>query len=340
MKLYNGRNIVLSFIRKRVTYANMAMTFALVFAMAGGAYALNGNGSRPGGSHATAQTAKKKSKPKVLRGPRGAKGETGPPGTVGPVGPVGPAGPAGSAGKGEKGETGPEGKAGKDGTNGKGIVTGTESTATANCSGLGGFWAEVEGSGSKVYACNGAAGSSGVPIHLPKTLASGDSLTGMWATGSQGEVVKNVSVIPQTEEIETEVEGVKKKFKVVTGVSAPSEGTTPVSNVTISFPIPLETGKKPKVAVQYEKGAFGYLLETGKVSVLSPASEPTWSEVCGGTFEKPTAAAGYLCVYMNEGEDTLEDSLVEEGHEVGARIPFKLSGFNPHLTGSWAVTAE
>ena len=360
MKLYKGnkgRNM-LSFIRRRVTYANVAMTLALVFAMTGGAYALNGNGSSVGGAHATAQIAKKKSKPKVQRGPRGPKGETGKTGPAGPVGPVGPAGltgavgavgPAGLTGAvgpvGPAGPTGPAGPVGPagtgtPGTNGVSVTSKEQATGTLGPCKAGGSEFK-SASPTPTYACNGEGGSGGVPIHLPKTLASGDSLTGMWATGSQGEVSKGVTVTPQTEEIETEVKGVKKTLTVVTSVGEVQEGSKPVSNVAISFPIPFEAGKTPKVAVQLEKGAeLAYLLETGKFGVLSNTSTPSWSEACSGTFEKPTAAKGYLCVYVNEGQASLQASLIEEGHEFGARIPFVLNASTPHADGSWAVTAE
>lgn len=336
MKHDKGRNLMFSFIKKRVTYANAAATLALVFAMTGGAYALNGGGASLGGAHSTAQTAKKKkSKAKVLRGPRGAKGETGPTGPAGPAGAVGltgavgPVGPAGAAGP-----AGPAGKDGTNGSNGENVNITELLPGNAECEEGGAEFANKTGT---AFACNGAGGSGG---GLPETLPSGESLTGMWATGSQGEAIKNVTVTPQTEEIETEVEGVKKKFTVVTGVSELNEGTVPVSNVAISFPIPL--AKSPKVVVQFQKGTeVGYLLEAGKVGFVSSGSTPSWSEVCGGgTFEKPTAAGGYLCVYVNEGTSSVEASLVEEGHEFGARIPFKLTNSSPHDTGSWAVTAE
>jgi hypothetical protein len=93
-----------SMIRKRFTYANVAVTLALVFAMSGGAYAA--------GHYLITST--KQISPKVLsalKGRSGANGETGPAGSAGPAGPTGSAGPAGV--KGETGPVGPEGPAGK-----------------------------------------------------------------------------------------------------------------------------------------------------------------------------------------------------------------------------------
>jgi hypothetical protein len=100
----NGRNHrMFSMIRKRATYANVAMTLALVFAMSGGAYAA--------GKYLITST--KQISPKVLKS---LVGKTGPAGANGTQGPAGPAGPAGAAG--EKGAAGKEGLAGKEGKEG------------------------------------------------------------------------------------------------------------------------------------------------------------------------------------------------------------------------------
>jgi hypothetical protein len=101
-----------SFVRRRVTYANLAMTLALVLAMSGGAFAAG----------KFLITSTKQISPKVLKslqgkaGPAGAGGAQGPVGPQGPAGPQGPVGVAGAPGaKGETGVDGKEGKAGKDG---------------------------------------------------------------------------------------------------------------------------------------------------------------------------------------------------------------------------------
>ena len=107
---------MLSFFRKRATYANVAMTVALVFAMSGGAFAA--------GKYLITST--KQISPKVLKslhgadgkngaaGPAGPAGATGPQGAQGATGPQGPAGAAGTTG--EPGAEGKEGKAGKNGS--------------------------------------------------------------------------------------------------------------------------------------------------------------------------------------------------------------------------------
>jgi hypothetical protein len=105
-------------IRKRLTYANVVATFALVFAMSGGAYAAG----------KFLITSTKQIKPSVLaslKGKAGSAGVAGAAGAQGPAGAVGPQGPAGANGKdggpgteGKQGPEGKEGKAGKDGTTG------------------------------------------------------------------------------------------------------------------------------------------------------------------------------------------------------------------------------
>ena len=86
--------------RKRITYANVAATLALVFAMSGGAFAAK---------HYLLSSTKQIS-PKVLKALKGKTGKTG------ATGPAGLAGKEGSPGKeGKEGKQGTEGKEGKEG---------------------------------------------------------------------------------------------------------------------------------------------------------------------------------------------------------------------------------
>src|ERR1700679_3432209 len=94
-------------IRRRLTWANVAMTLALVFAMSGGAYAA--------GKYIITST--KQISPKVLASLKGAKGKPGPAGPQGPAGAQGAQGAGGAQGpvgaQGSPGTAGGEGKAGE-----------------------------------------------------------------------------------------------------------------------------------------------------------------------------------------------------------------------------------
>jgi Collagen triple helix repeat (20 copies) len=107
---------MLSAIRRRMTYANVAATLALVFAMSGGAYAAS----------RYVITSTKQISPKVLKALKGNAGANGAQGSAGSVGASGPAGPAGP--QGPAGQTGKEGPPGKNGENGKDGTTGFTET--------------------------------------------------------------------------------------------------------------------------------------------------------------------------------------------------------------------
>ena len=144
---------------------------ALVAALTGGAIAATGGSD---GSKAAASAAKGKPGPKGPRGPRGKTGAQGP---------AGPQGPAGSAGA--KGETGAPGADGNPGAAGKSVVTttfeGTNEPATEPCEERGGNSIEVEGSGVKRYACNGADGAKGSPWTAGGTLPTNATESGTWS---------------------------------------------------------------------------------------------------------------------------------------------------------------
>ena len=92
-----------SWVRRRVSYANVAMTVALVFAMSGGAYA----------AKRYVITSTKQVSPKVLSALRGKPGAVGPQGPAGPAGAVGPQGHEGT--QGPEGHEGPQGAPGLSG---------------------------------------------------------------------------------------------------------------------------------------------------------------------------------------------------------------------------------
>ena len=169
-------------LRKHITPATVLAFVALVFAITGGAFAATGSGGGAGAKASASVTppavaAKAKAKPKTKAGPRGPAGPKGATGATGPGGAAGPAGPAGAAGaKGENGAAGGPGTAGAPGgpgANGKSVAVAEEKAGGANCKGQGGASLEQEGSGKKVYACNGQTG-------FTETLPQGRTETGTW----------------------------------------------------------------------------------------------------------------------------------------------------------------
>lgn len=380
---------MLSFLRRRVTYANLAMTIALVFAMTGGAFA----------AKRWVITSTKQIKPSVLKQLEGKPGPAGPEGKQGLAGPEGKQGPVGPEGKqGLDGKQGLEGKAGKDGTNGtngKSVIVTEVKTGEAACNQLGGASFETEGSGKLFFACNGVEGKAGLSgksvvaspasseeckaggtkfkvegsvtsEHVcngeggtggafPKTLPSGQSLTGVWATGSQGPALESSKIQAPTEEIEVEVEGVKKKYTIVTGVGQETESTKPISTAAISFP--LEVAPAPTVliedeaipgvvlGIEIENGAEKYYVLNEQFTNVEEA-EKAWKEACPGSFTEPKAASGFLCLYPNgKGrEETLNKlanaaSQMEAAHPFGVLLPFPLTQTERRFAGSWAVTS-
>jgi len=165
---------------KHITYTNVALTMALVFAMTGGAYAAG----------KFVITSTKQIKPSVISalkgkvGPAGAKGATGPAGLTGPAGATGPAGPTGATGAtgliGQTGSTGPAGPTGAAGPVGPSgspwTVGGTlpkEQTET-------GTW--LISAGEK----NNVAAAISFPIQLAKTMGAGTATEGVHYVSSAG----------------------------------------------------------------------------------------------------------------------------------------------------------
>ncbi|HEV7942206.1 MAG TPA: hypothetical protein VGP17_05330 [Solirubrobacteraceae bacterium] len=117
---------MLSFIKRRLTYANVAVTAALVFAMAGGAFAASrqagpiASGAGSKGKAKYVITSKSQISPAVLNALKGAAGATGSEGKPGAAGKEGLAGKNGVNGnEGKQGNEGKEGKEGKQGIPGE-----------------------------------------------------------------------------------------------------------------------------------------------------------------------------------------------------------------------------
>lgn len=154
---------MLSAIRRRMTYANVAVTLALLFAMSGGAYAAS----------RYVVTSTKQIKPSVLKqlqGKAGANGAQGPSGPAGPQGPAGAQGPAGS-----------NGTNGANGANGQSVTSAEFGGSKGKCKAGGSEFKAVSGT---TFACNGEAAGGG---ELPETLPAGRTLKGYWAATGYGE---------------------------------------------------------------------------------------------------------------------------------------------------------
>jgi hypothetical protein len=143
-----------STIRRRFTYANVAMTLALVFAVSGGAYAAS----------RYVITSTKQISPKVLKALRGAAGANGTNGAPGAQGAQGPQGAQGAAGP-----------AGGAGPAGQSVTSKAITTKEAACEKLGG--SEFVSASGKTLACNGKEGS---PWTAGGTLPKGKTEEGAW----------------------------------------------------------------------------------------------------------------------------------------------------------------
>jgi hypothetical protein len=145
-------------IRRRFTYANVAITITLLFAMSGGAYA----------AKRYIITSTKQISPSVLKTLRGAAGKPGTPGATGPAGPQGPGGPQGPAG--EAGKNGTDGTNGTNGSNGTSVVATEEAAGPSSHCTAGG--SKFVTGATTTYACNGG---------FTKTLPSGATERGVWS---------------------------------------------------------------------------------------------------------------------------------------------------------------
>jgi hypothetical protein len=143
---------------KRITYTNVVVTFALVFAMSGGAYA----------AKRYLITSTKQISPSVLKQLKGSAGKAGAPGATGPQGAQGLPGA-----QGPQGTPGTEGKDGTEGKAGVSVVGKTLGKGNKECPEGG---SEFKTGATATYACNGS------PWTASGTLPNGSSETGTWST--------------------------------------------------------------------------------------------------------------------------------------------------------------
>jgi len=151
-----------SHVRARLTYANVAATLALVFAMSGGALAA-------GRFLITSTGQIKPSVLKQLRGKAGSAGKEGPAGKEGAPGKEGPAGKPGA-----------NGADGTSGANGVGVTS--AAAGAAECKAGGTTFTSASGAS---HVCNGENGQTGFTATLPH----GKTEMGAWSVQTHGEAL-------------------------------------------------------------------------------------------------------------------------------------------------------
>lgn len=134
--------------KERFGVPGILSVLALVFAMAGGAYAAKG----------VIITKLSQIKPSVQKQLQGKTGPQGPAGAAGAQGPEGKQGPAGK--EGVEGKQGPEGKEGKEGKAGASVVATEVEVGESECEKRGGSKFKV-GASPATFACNGKEGPEG-----------------------------------------------------------------------------------------------------------------------------------------------------------------------------------
>ena len=303
---------MLASLRRHLTYANIAATLAVVFAMSGGAYALSGGsagGRQPEGSasifsaHAAKKVKKRSKSTTGARGPAGPAGPQGAAGAQGAAGPPGEKGPAGERGatgaagkEGAAGAQGPAGPQGVQGAAGAGVTSKSFEGALGSCK-AGGSEFKV-GSASPTYACNGNA------AEYPETLAEGHTEAGVWSMS-----ISN------------------------TGFSGKSEYYVGIASINFPLRVPGELN----VEVVPQNKANGTNENCPATSVGEPTASPGY--LCLYTGEEVGAPAG-------EGEEGFEIVSNPRGAGAGGGIfgvemvfanKKKPEGW---AEGTWAVTPE
>jgi hypothetical protein len=322
-----------SAIRRRLTYTNVAMTLALVFAMSGGAYAA--------GKYLITST--KQISPKVLKSLAGKTGKAGAAGATGAQGPVGPAGAAGAQGQvgavGKEGPQGKEGPAGPAGAKGENGTTGFTETLPKGKT-LRGAWA-IQADVTSVESPQGSASTAvsfGIPLATAPTAVYAGEASSAEGTGDLTEnsfEVKNV----------TATSGSFTRDSMITGANIPA-------NTRIE-----------KVEAEAEPGHFTLTLSgEGAATATEPGAALTASlpAGCTGDAAEPGAEPGNLCIFAagefnNDDagqpkvcapEESLFGCLIlngvtpTAGREGASIVAIAESTGFLALNGTWAVTAE
>lgn len=199
-------------LKDRLGVPGILAMIALVFAMAGGAWAASGK-LTPVMKKEVEKIAKKAAKKVAIPGPQGPKGDTGPKGDAGP-----------------KGDTGSPGLPGKDGTDGKSVIVANE--APPSCT-EGGVTYEVEGSGEENEVCNGEEGPEGQPGQegspwVAGTAPSGVTLKGTWSLPPyQAAAKEEVLFIPISTGVPVPVAGEGLKAVLAPDPGCPGTAASP-----------------------------------------------------------------------------------------------------------------
>jgi hypothetical protein len=305
-------------ISKHLSYANVAATLALVFAMTGGAYALNTHGGSSGGrgpNPTSALAAKSKAKAKA-KAP--ARGPAGPQGKIGPAGPAGPAGAQGA--KGENGTAGTNGTDGTDGTNGTNGEPGKEGKAGKE----------------------GKEGKTG----FTKTLPAGATETGVWSVSGGPISYRCVTDTGKGEYEESECLTAAATSGTGNFEREPINHNNGLVFGAISFSIPLEKSLASECDETGKPACPVHYLKLGQTSTECPSTEAQIQD------DEPKAAPGNLCVY--ERQSDLERAFIstpgvgfqgftgeDNAGTTGATLIGEAkAGHDPAFAfGSWAVTA-
>ncbi len=299
-------------IGKHVTYANVAMTLALVFAMSGGAYAAS--------KYVISST--KQISPKVLKSLQGKNGTNGTNGATGAAGPQGPAGAAGAKGEngaagnnGVNGATGPAGPAGPKGAAGATGATGSPWTAGGTLPTGASEKGMVAATNVGVNAAATGQGNGTISFGIPLASAPTANYIGPGATHTTGtgELTSGSAIVKNL----TTSAGQFALGEVISGSGIPASTTI----------------KKLTSSTELELSAEATTSGTG---VSLTADLPA---ACQGSYADPTATSGNLCVYANQellGVVAFEQ--INAVSAVGAIVHTEEGLSGETLIDSWAVT--
>jgi hypothetical protein len=294
IELEQGGEHMFSPLRNRFGIPGVISVIALVFAMAGGAYA----------AKKYVITSTSQIKPSVLKS------------LTGKAGPQGPAGANGKDGaNGSSGTNGKDGNSGSPGAVGKSVVVGSFTTEDEEleeppgepCSLNGGSEVEVEGSGEVKYVCNGSPWAAG------GTLPTGATETGAWNLKTASFVGETSVSFPVP--MENALPGAKVPLNsLATGTGELTEGSTLITGLTHTANTPpwargtriTGTGIEAGTIITEVEGpteiVISQAVEAGKSASGVALSSPVWPECDDGvgpaaTAEHPEADSGFVCLF-------------------------------------------